>query len=157
MMQTRLATPSEAEKLWNIRNQAIRIGCKDSYADDIRTAWTPDIMPESYRDTVANNPFFVVDNHHGEPVSTGYLNLAENCIDSIFTLPEYIGRGAASLIIDAIKNEAKERGITQLILDATPNAETFYHKLGFTSLQKGYYYSPLLNAELPCINMIIHL
>ena len=156
-MQARLATPAEAEKLWNIRNQAIRIGCKDGYSDDIRAAWTPDIMPESYRNTLINNPFFVVDNENGEPISTGFLNLSENSVDSIFTLPEYIGRGAASLIISAIKNEAKERGIKQLVLDSTPNAETFYQKLGFTSLQKDYYYSPLLNTELPCIKMVIHL
>lgn len=44
-MPVRLASPDEAEILWEIRNQAIRHGCKNTYGTDIVMAWTPDQMP----------------------------------------------------------------------------------------------------------------
>ena len=34
-MALRRANPQEAEILWNIRNQAIRHGCKTSYGADV--------------------------------------------------------------------------------------------------------------------------
>ena len=40
-MKIRLAVPVEAEECWNIRNQAIRYGCKNSYDDAVIAAWTP--------------------------------------------------------------------------------------------------------------------
>lgn len=64
-------------------------------------------MPVSYIHIVRNNPFFVAVNNNDEPVATGYLNLEANSVDAIFTLPQYTGCGAASLILDAIKAEAK--------------------------------------------------
>lgn len=41
-MKIRLAVPVEAEECWNIRNQAIRYGCKSSYDDAVIAAWTPE-------------------------------------------------------------------------------------------------------------------
>ncbi len=37
-----------------------------------------------------------------------------------------MGLGAAGLIIEAIKQEAKQRHIKILTLESTPNAERFY-------------------------------
>lgn len=56
-MKVRLAVPDEAPALWNIRNQAIRNGCRESYAAAVLEAWTPDTMPEGYRHAVRDNPF----------------------------------------------------------------------------------------------------
>lgn len=44
-MRVRLAVPDEAPALWEIRNQAIRHGCRESYDAEVLQAWTPDLMP----------------------------------------------------------------------------------------------------------------
>lgn len=156
-MKLRLATPDEAELLWSIRNQAIRHGCTTSFDAKTIAAWTPDEMPPSYTYMVKNNPFFVVTNENNNPVATGFLNLDTNSVDAIFTLPQYTGCGAAGLILDAIKMEAKKRNIKKLILDSSPNAERFYQKHGFTSIKHGSYYSSLAQTHLNCIQMEIEL
>lgn len=56
-MKIRLAVTVEAEECWNIRNQAIRYGCKNTYDDAVIAAWTPEKMPESYRNVIVANPF----------------------------------------------------------------------------------------------------
>lgn len=115
-MTLRKAHPQEAEILCNIRNQAIRHGCKTSYDADVIARWTPDDMPEHYRQMVAENPFYVVEDEKGDIAATGYLDLETHNIEAVFTLPAASGKGLATQIIEALKSEARTRGITRLML-----------------------------------------
>lgn len=153
-MKVRLATPAEAEECWNIRNQAIRHGCKSSYDVAVIEAWTPGAMPEGYRKAIASNPFFVVDGPDNRPVATGFLDLSAGSVEAVFTLPEYSGKGSGSLIIDAIKDEARRQGFKELILSSTPNAQSFYEKHGFTVVSESLYPSSLAQTELRCMDMV---
>ena len=154
-MTLRRAVPEEAEKLWQIRNLAIRAGCQSSYDAEVIDRWTPDLMPESYRQVVIDNPFFVAVDENGEPVATGYLDLAMNSVEAVFTAPNATGKGLAGAIIAAIKAEARKRGITRITLSSTPNAHAFYLKQGFSTLGEKLYVSKLAGAELRCVDMAI--
>lgn len=156
-MKIRLAVPVEAEECWNIRNQAIRYGCRNSYDDAVIAAWTPEKMPESYRNVIVANPFFVVDVTDGRLGATGFLDLSSGSVEAVFTLPQYTGKGVGSQIIEAIKSEARERGFEQLTLSSTPNAQPFYEKHGFKFLRESMYSSALAQAELRCMEMSIKL
>ncbi|HHK9553980.1 GNAT family N-acetyltransferase [Enterobacter sichuanensis] len=155
-MTLRKAKPQEAETLWNIRNQAIRHGCKASYDADVIARWTPVLMPERYRQMVIEYPFYVVEDEKGHVAATGYLDLDTHCLEAIFTLPAATGKGMATRIIEALKQEARSRGITRLTLDATPNAWTFYQKLGFVTLNEKYHHSRMAGADLRCFEMAIN-
>lgn len=152
-MNIRLAVPSETEKCWDIRNQAIRHGCKSSYDYAVIAAWTPEYMPESYRDAIVANPFFVAEDSDNGPVATGFLDLSSGSVEAVFTLPQYTGNGLGGQIIDAIKREARERGFDQL----SPNAYCFYKKHGFMLVRENMYSSQLAQAELRCIEMAIRI
>lgn len=156
-MTLRLAAPEEAERLWHVRNLAIRAGCQSSYDTDVIARWTPDAMPESYRQVIVDNPFYVVENEKGDIVASGYLDLEANSVEAIFTVPEATGKGLAGRIIAAIKDEARGRGISRLTLSSTPNAQTFYQKQGFVTLGEGFHHSRMADAQLRCINMAIDL
>lgn len=156
-MKIRLAVAEEAEECWNIRNLSIREGCKPSYSARVLAAWTPDAMPEHYREVIKENPFFVVEKPGFGLVATGYLDLAAARVEAIFTLPDYFGKGLASLIIETIKDEAIKRGLKQLTLSATPNAQTFYEKHGFVFIKESTSPSRLAQTELRCMNMSIQL
>ncbi|WP_375753335.1 GNAT family N-acetyltransferase [Enterobacter roggenkampii] len=156
-MTLRKATPQEAETLWNIRNQAIRHGCTTSYDAEVIARWTPDLMPERYRQMVIEYPFYVVEDEKGDVAATGYLDLDTHCLEAIFTLPAASGKGMATQIIEALKHEARSQGITRLTLDATPNAQSFYQKLGFVTLRENYHHSRMAGADLRCFEMAITL
>jgi len=156
-MVLRRANPQEAEILWNIRNQAIRHGCKISYDADVIARWTPDLMPERFRQTIVEYPFYVMEDEKGVIAATGYLDLDTHCLEAIFTLPAAFGKGMATRIIEALKSEARSRGITHLRLDATPNAQPFYHKLGFVTLRETYHHSRMAGVDLRCFEMAIDL
>lgn len=86
-------------------------------------------MPESYRNVIVVNPFFVVAAPDGRLLATGYLDLSTGSIEAVFTLPQYTGKGLGSQIIEAIKSEARGRGFEQLTLSSTPNAQTFMRNM----------------------------
>ncbi|MBM6605206.1 GNAT family N-acetyltransferase [Enterobacteriaceae bacterium RIT814] len=155
-MQLRKAQAHEAEALWNLRNLAIRHGCVSSYSLEIIRNWTPEAMPEHYRKMIIDNPFYVID-AQGVLAASGYLDLNAASVEAIFTLPGYTGKGLASQIIAAIKDEAAARGITRLTLEATPNAADFYLRHGFEWLGESMHPSAMARAELRCVNMAITL
>ncbi|AIR66615.1 GNAT family N-acetyltransferase [Cedecea neteri] len=156
-MMVRRATLNEAQALWAIRNEAIRFGCRDTYPEDVLTAWTPDEMPEGYRNEIINNPFFVADNENGEPVATGFLDLKNGSVEAIFTLPAYTGRGLAKQILQAIKQEARSRGMSRLTLSSTPNARDFYLTQGFRVVKEGLYPMSRSGTLLRCYEMVCEL
>lgn len=154
-MKVRLALPSEAEALWDIRNQAIRHGCRESYDRATIAAWTPDVMPSGYRSAVTDNPFYVVEAPEtGQPVATGFLDLSNGSVEAVFTVPAFLGKGMASLIVQAIKQEAIRRGFSQLTLSSTPNACAFYKKQGFSVIKEALYPSSLAGTDLRCVEMV---
>ncbi|AIR62399.1 GNAT family N-acetyltransferase [Cedecea neteri] len=156
-MMVRRATLNEAQALWTIRNEAIRFGCRDTYPEDVLAAWTPDEMPEGYRNEIVNNPFFVADNENGEPVATGFLDLKNGSVEAIFTLPAWTGRGLAKQILQAIKQEARSRGMSRLTLSSTPNARDFYLKQGFRVVKEGLYPMSRSGTLLRCYEMVCEL
>lgn len=156
-MKIRLAVPEEAEECWNIRNLSIREGCKPSYSAKVLEAWTPEAMPEHYREIITENPFFFVELPDTGLVATGYLDLTEGSVEAIFTLPDFFGKGFASLIIETIKEEAMARGLKQLTLTSTPNAQTFYEKHGFMFIRESKYPSRLAQTDVRGMDMSIAL
>jgi len=104
---------------------AIRDGCRNSYKPEILQAWTPDGMPENYREIIRANPFFVIEGPDSRPVATGFLDLSSGSVEAVFTVPEHAGKGLAGKIIEAIKGEARQRGLTRLTLASTPMRKPF--------------------------------
>lgn len=156
-MKIRLAQPNEAPVIWRVRNEAIRHGCKEVYSDEVIAAWTPEAMPQGQVAMINDNPFYVALSEAGQPVATGFLDIATGSIEAIFTLPEWEGHGLATRIMDALKQEALRRGFSTLGLAATPNACNFYQKRGFTVVRESVYHSKLAGADLQCIDMICDL
>jgi len=105
-MPVRLACPDDAEILWEIRNQAIRHGCKNTYGIDIVMAWTPDQMPPGYRKAIAENPFYVAEAHGlGTPAATGYLEsrgFKEIILSSTPNAFEFYKRNGFSLVKEGL-------------------------------------------------------
>ncbi|PRD16582.1 GNAT family N-acetyltransferase [Pantoea coffeiphila] len=156
-MNIRKALPSEAEVCWDVRNQAIRHGCRECYDAEVIHAWTPEAMPEGYRRAITHHAFFVATDADNQPVATGFLDLSSGSVEAIFTLPSFTGRGLAGSILEVIKQEARQRGYSSLTLSATPNARSFYEKHGFIFISENLYPSELAGASLRCSDMRIDL
>jgi GNAT superfamily N-acetyltransferase len=153
-MKPRLARCDETATLWRIRNLAIRHGCRGVYPADVISAWTPDALPSGYFEAVRSHPFYVVEDAEYGVAATGFLDLHNGSVEAIFTLPACNGKGYASAIMQAIIDEARQRGFDKLTLAATPNASGFYLRHGFRMVRETLYPSALAQADLPCVEMV---
>jgi hypothetical protein len=53
-------------------------------------------------------------------------------IMNVYTKKDYRGQGIAHHMMELLINEAKLRGVTELILDTTESGRALYHACGFT-------------------------
>lgn len=66
--------------------------------------------------------------------NTGYIL-------NVYTLPDFRRRGLASELVNNIKQDAKDRKVSRLILNATDMGRPVYEKLGFEDVTKEMLYT----------------
>lgn len=75
-------------------------------------------------------------------------------LDSLFIEPEHIGKGYGRLLWNSIVKIAKEAGIKAFTIDADPNAEEFYIKMG--AIRIGEVASTVfINRALPLLKVTL--
>lgn len=72
-------------------------------------------------------------------------------MDNLFILPEYIGKGFGKYLFLDFLNKMKEAKIEKIQLDAEPNAERFYSKMGFVKI--GEFETSIKNRFMPIMEM----
>lgn len=83
-----------------------------------------------------------------------YFNIDSTIIklDNLFVLPDNIGKGFGNFLMQDFLNRIKEnRDIKKVLLDADPNAEKFYQKVGFTTI--GQLQTSIKNRFLPIMEL----
>jgi len=82
-----------------------------------------------------------------------YLKLEENQVklDNLFILPEYIGKGFGSYLMNDFLERMRNEKCQKIILDSEPNAEQFYQKIGFTKI--GEFETSIKNRFMPIMEM----
>jgi ribosomal protein S18 acetylase RimI-like enzyme len=61
----------------------------------------------------------------------GVLRDWHGYVTNVYTRPAYRRRGVARQLMEALAHAAKERGVTQLSLETTPEGESLYRTLGY--------------------------
>ena len=124
----RPATIDDRHALWQVHTSAIRQTAKSHYNTMQIEAWAGRLLPEYY----APNPdvFFVAE-AEGRVVGFGEINLEAAEIEAVFVAPDYAQRGIGRRLLQFLEDFAVQRGLTNLVLDASLNAVAFYEKAGY--------------------------
>ncbi len=69
------------------------------------------------------------------PPSCSCVNGKIGYISNVYTLPRYRGQGIASILMEQLMAEAKARGCTKIVLNATDMGRPIYEKFGFVDAQ----------------------
>lgn len=83
----------------------------------------------------------------GDPVATGRL-LLDGHLGRICVLPEWRGKGYGALIVQALLDEARRRGMHQLALSAQINAMGLYARYGFQPVGEPYLEAGILHQAM---------
>ena len=151
MLEIRRATRDDGAVAFDIRLQAIRSQCIGAYTAEQMMTWTRGSAEDGYA-TLMDKPFYLgyLD---GEPVATGMLDPEHGEIGALFVRPGFTGRGFAKKILEHLECLAWQRGIHEVVLDATLNAADFYRACGYVGREQAIYHSPT-GLQLACIPMV---
>ncbi len=150
MISIRKANKNDAMVAWEIRNAAINSHCTSYYpAEDLET-WTSGEVSDNFVHMVVYN--FYIAEVDGQVIGTGMIDLESGKLDAIFVHPNHMGTGVGRLILLHLEQLAIDAGLTQLNLDSTLNASSFYQACGFVGKKVSKYISPR-GVTLECIPM----
>lgn len=105
------------------------------YPDDLLDKWSAQLtVTKSYIEK--NNVFkILLDNKVIGYYSFFYESNTAIRLDNLFLLPDFIGKGYGKILIDDFLKRIKTEGIVNVILESEPDAETFYRKFGFVTIE----------------------
>jgi GNAT superfamily N-acetyltransferase len=150
VISIRKATKSDAGVAWEIRNAAINNQCKGYYPEEDLKSWTRRELPDNFVDMVADYFYMAVLN--GRVVGTGMIDLDSGKLDALFVHPNHMGIGVGRRILLHLEQLAIAAGLTQLKLNSTLNACSYYQAYGFEGNKVSKYRSPR-GVSLDCIPM----
>ena len=150
MISIRKASESDADKIYEIRQNAILEKCSPYYSKDQLLVWTQGEMSRGFVQDVVDT--FFVSECEGQVIGCGKLSVEKSIVDAIFVSPEFFGRGAARKMLTFLETLAKDHGLELLKLESTLNAASFYRSCGFVGEKYATYCSPQ-GVRLDCIPM----
>ena len=106
-----------------------------NYSDEWMEIWKDDLtITENF---ITNNYVYHLENDANEIVGFYAFVKFDNYIelDSLFVLPEYIGKGFGNLLMTDFLSKVREIYFNYKKLKAEPFAEIFYKKYGFETIE----------------------
>ncbi|MCL1074295.1 GNAT family N-acetyltransferase [Shewanella dokdonensis] len=149
-MPIRAANEHDAEALWELRHQAIVVGCRGHYSPAVLSRWSEGVMPPGFEQMVSG-AFYLLE-QHDEILACGMLDIPNRKIEALFVRPNTMGKGYGRLMLQHLEQLAVTCNIRQLSLESSLNAVLFYQRCGWQSLGHSRYHSPK-GIILDCVLM----
>lgn len=115
----------------NLFHRAVREGARAHYSEAERQAWSP-APPEgpAWAERLQRAETLVAESADG--TLAGFMSLTEaGVLDLAFVAPEWMGRGVAGQLHDALIGRARARGLTRLTTEASHLARPFFARRGW--------------------------
>ncbi|SHH58466.1 GNAT family N-acetyltransferase [Flavobacterium johnsoniae] len=121
------------------------------YSDEQMEKWNNNLTITI--DYIATNSVFNLVDENQIIGYYSYIRLENNQVklDNLFILPEYIGKGFGSFLMNDFLERMRNEKCQKIILDSEPNAEQFYRKIGFTKI--GEFETSIKNRFMPIMEM----
>ncbi len=127
--------PADAPVLAAIFQESVAELTGDDYSEAQAAAWAAAADDEAaFAAGLARN-LTLVATIEGAPVGFASLKEREE-IEMLYVHPRAVGRGVATLLLDAIEKLAGARGAQRLVADVSDTAEEFFRRRGFTGQRR---------------------
>ena len=152
----RPATSEDAEGILRAHRDAIFSKAAADYSAEQMEAWatqlTPERIAEKKRRLAEGELVTFVSDVDGVIVGFGELVPAKNCVGAVYVAPG-TWRGVGTRLLQAVENEARRLGISEICCDSSLNAENFYSKCGYEVVERAMHHLQRSGVEIPCVKM----
>ena len=124
--------PADAPVLIITFREAVLELTIDDYDEDQRDAWCAAADDEEAFAKRLETALTLIATIDGNPI--GFISLKDNStIDLLYIHPDFVGIGAAQVLLDAIEKLAAARGAAELTSDVSDTARGFFEKSGYAA------------------------
>ncbi|MGE8131842.1 GNAT family N-acetyltransferase [Methylobacterium sp. NPDC080182] len=138
-MNTRLATPRDAEAGSSVLRRSISELCHADHAGDPATiaAWTANKTPDSWLAWLAQpGASLLVIERATEIIGVGMVDRGGTILLN-YVAPEARYQGVSTALLEAMEDVSAQHGVAMCLLESTKTAERFYLARGYRPLE-GY-------------------
>lgn len=134
-MHIRRFQSTDANQVAQLFHDTIRSVNLRDYTEQQVKAWAPDDIHFRDWEERCSKKYTLVAEIEG--IIAGFAELDEDGhIDCFYSHKDFQGQGVGRLLYNGIENEAKNRGLTRLFVEASVTAKPFFMKMGFTIIKE---------------------
>jgi putative acetyltransferase len=155
-VRIRPAVPADAEGVSRVLFEAVRRTAAPFYPPDIIESWaTPpdETRHAQVRSAIAGqDELCLVAERDGEVVGFGSIIPASGELRAVYVHPDAGRSGVGSALLRDLEQLATARGLPELHMDASLNAEAFYAHHGYQVIERGIH--PMSSGgQMACVKM----
>ncbi len=151
MAKIRKATQVDRGGIYNVHRSAALQMTTGHYGAAELDAWITHLSPDLYEQPIATQEFVVAE-MDGTVIGFGHLNVETGVIKAVYVLPDWVGKGVGTSLLNALEKSAHAAGIERLRLDASLNSVGFYERMGYQTERSGVHRT-LGGQEIRCVHM----
>jgi len=151
MSRIRRARREDGAASYAAHAAAIRVTCRNHYADADIEAWAGRLGPESYGEDVERRDILVAE-ESGRVLGFGVFDAEESQVRAVYVHPEAGRHGVGGRLLATLETIARLRGVTDLRLDSSLNAVAFYAAAGWRRHRDTIHTFPG-GRDIPCVAM----
>lgn len=146
----RPARPGDGEALFDVTRRSVEALAKHHYTPEQIAGWMGERTPAYYEDLIAKGEVVVAE---FKGTVMGFVDSEPGEVTRLFLLPGVAGSGLGARLL-AIGIENARKGHTGPIkVESTVNAEGFYRRHGFRTIERGYFSHGLGGDPLEIVHM----
>lgn len=132
-MKIQKATPNDAAILTNITQKSKAYW---GYSNEQIENWSAQLTIT--KEYLENNQVYKLEVNNLIVGYYSYIILEENIVqlDNLFILPNCIGTGLGTFLMNDFLGKIKTLKVKKVLLESEPNAEKFYNKFGFKTIEQ---------------------
>jgi putative acetyltransferase len=136
----RPAVTADAEAIVRTHHEAVWNTAHNHYSPDVLEAWAVKLADTSYeqvrREILDADLVVLVAESASRVAGFGMIAPVDEELRAVYVDPTFGRQGVGAAILERLEQTARERGVTQLNLSASINAEAFYAKHAYEVVER---------------------
>ena len=131
-VRLRKAEAGDLPELHSVFELSVRNSCKKDYTPEQIEAWIQRASPERWQELFTSGLQFIVAEETKSFRITGFTSFnSQGYLHSMFILPQFCGKGIATMLLDFAEDFARNNHIPNLFSEVSITARPFFEKRGF--------------------------
>jgi putative acetyltransferase len=124
----RLATLDDAALLFEVRRRSILALAPPVMSTADAEAWAGRVTLAGMEQKLRELEIWIAE---PESVVAGWGGIRGDCLEALYTVPEYAGQGVGAALLDRLEELMRGRGFAAVHAEASSNAMGFYLRRGY--------------------------